>query len=395
MTAPLALVVPHRHTPHQPASTGPLDRRTALRPGDARRPVRIYLSGVKSATHLVYAASYVRHLLASTQGPVTLVDLGVGAFMGRANVTAQDVHDLMPTHPRLTVVAPEDAERWRAEPGERLVYVGVGAPGIKPYLRLRTAHRLRPIHVVVIDEGIGSYGNWRTRRDACVRQGSSGPWSTVRSLAVTASRGALTCERWALYRDDEQGWNIDERVAAELRRPVTDVSSPPRTAVFLCQPWVDLGLMEERRYLDHLGDVAGACAAAGLRFRVRPHPTEDAARYRDFEVTSARGPGELDPQVAGAAVVLGTSSTALLNVASLYGTPAIRVAVPELAHLDDRLSPRQRSLLGAYLPAAVPVGFLTNRLSRVVHSTSRIGSGGNATTTTADSHCRGVRSSRG
>ena len=135
-----------------------------------------------------------------------------------------------------------------------------------------------------------------------------------------------------------------------------------RTAVFLCQPWVDLGLMEERRYLDHLGDVAAACASAGLHFRVRPHPAEDRARYRDFEVTTARGPGELDPQVAGAAVVLGTSSTALLNVASLYGTPALRVAMPELAHLDTRLSRRQRSLLDAYLPPPLPMRFLAARL---------------------------------
>ena len=90
-------------------------------------------------------------------------------------------------------------------------------------------------------------------------------------------------------------------------------------------------------------------------------------------MTTARGPGELDPQVAGAAVVLGTSSTALLNVASLYGTPALRVAVPELAHLDDQLSHRQRSLLDAYLPRAVPVCFLAAHLAAVPPRVPRTG----------------------
>ena len=296
------------------------------------------------------------------------MDLGVGRFMGRANVTAQHVRDLMPADRRLTVVAPEGAERWKAGPGERLVYVGVGAPGIKPYLRLRNSHGLRPIHTVVIDEGIGSYGNWRTRRDACKRQGARGPWPTIRSLAVSASRGALTRERWTLYRPTAEGWEIDSRVACEFRRASTVLTSSTDSAVYLCQPWVDLGLMDEERYLAHLRDVAGACGEAGLRFRVRPHPAEDASRYKDFDVTSAPGPGELDPQVAGAAVVLGTSSTALLNVASLFGTPAYRVAVAELAHLDERLSSRQRSLLDAYLPTPAPVGFLTHRLARCVRS---------------------------
>jgi len=375
MTAPLALVVPHRRSPARPAPT--LLRDTTIAPAaghvGSHRPVRVFLSGVKSTTHLVYAASYIRHLLRTSRGPITLVDLGIGRFMGRANVCERDVHDLMPADDRLTVLTARGSERWQAEAGERLVYVGVGAPGIKPYLQLRRTHRLRPIHTVVIDEGIGSYGTWRTRRDACLRQGSSAPWATIRALAVSTSRGVLACERWTLYRDTEPGGQVDPRVAAEFSCFPAPSAPAARTAVFLCQPWVDLGLMEERRYLDHLDEVADACASAGLRLRVRPHPAEDAARYRDFEVTTARGPGEMDPHVAGATVVLGTSSTALLNVASLYGTPALRVAVPELAHLDDQLSHRQRSLLDAYLPPAVPVCFLAGRLAAVPQPTRRTG----------------------
>ena len=72
-------------------------------------------------------------------------------------------------------------------------------------------------------------------------------------------------------------------------------------------------------------------------------------------MTSAPGPGELDPQVAGAAVVLGTSSTALLNVASLFGTPAYRVAVPELSP-PGRAAQLATAVAAGRLPAGAGAG---------------------------------------
>lgn len=71
------------------------------------------------------------------------------------------------------------------------------------------------------------------------------------------------------------------------------------------------------------------------------------------------GPAELDPDVAGATVVIGATSSALLNIKALFGTPAIRVVTPELSHLDAQLSARQRSLLDAFLPPARPVAALS------------------------------------
>jgi hypothetical protein len=333
--------------------------------------MRVFLSGVASVTHLVYAASYLRHLLDTSDGPVTVVNFGLRRFMGRANVGAQDVAALLPDDPRLSLVASESPERWHSRPGERRIYVGIGAPGIKPYLRLRAAAAGRGLRVVVVDEGIGSYGDWRTRRDSWQREGGRGPWPAVRALAVTGARRLLTDERWALYRLDSTsdgfGWRVDERVAAEFRRRLGEFSAgvAPPGVVFLSQPWVELGMLSEQAYLGHLREIAAECEAAGRSFLLRTHPAEDQSRYAGLAVSRQRGPAELDPQVAGAVSVLGTSSTALLNVAALYGTAAVRVAVPELAHLDDELSAGQRSLLDAFLPAAVGVGELSERLSEV------------------------------
>jgi hypothetical protein len=340
-------------------------------PTESGAPVRVFLSGVASVTHLVYAASYLRHLVAGSNAPVTVVNVGLRRFLGRANVDAQDVAALLPDDPRLTVVTLEGPDRWHSRPGERRVYVGVGAPGIKPYLRLRAAGVGRPLRVVVVDEGIGSYGGWRTRRDSWRREGGRGPWPAVRALAVTGARRLLTDERWALYRRDGAGWRVDDRGAAEFRRRLEDFApgvmpGGGAAAVFLSQPWVELGVLGEQAYLGHLREIAAGCRAAGLAFLLRTHPAEDPDRYAGLAVSPRRGPAELDPEVAGAAAVLGTSSTALLNVAALYGTPAVRVAVPGLAHLDDELSAGQRSLLDAFLPAATGIGELSDRLNGVL-----------------------------
>jgi hypothetical protein len=325
--------------------------------------VRVFLSGVQSVAHLLYASSYLGRLIEDSGASATLVDLGVGQFLGRANVSAQDLREMLGKDPRLTVVGPGAADLWRSEPGERCIYIGVGAPGIKPYLRLRRAQPLRKLHVVVIDEGIGSYGNWRTKRDAMRRQGGSEPWLSIRSLAVTAARVLLTDERWALYRRVGREWSVDDRVAAAFRSQVPLPDSRPRVGVFLSQPWVELGMITEVAYLAHVREMAEACSSAGFTFLVCPHPAEPLRRYADFSLTLHGGPAELDPQVVGAALVIGATSSAMLNVAALYGTPAFRVVPPELSHLDSELSARQRSLFSAFLPVARPVSALSRLLS--------------------------------
>jgi len=82
-------------------------------------------------------------------------------------------------------------------------------------------------------------------------------------------------------------------------------------------------------------------------------------------MTAHRGPAELDPDVVGATLVIGATSTALLNIKALYGTRVIRVVAPELTHLDHELSPGQRSLLDAFLPPARPVTTLLDRLTEL------------------------------
>ena len=95
---------------------------------------------------------------------------------------------------------------------------------------------------------------------------------------------------------------------------------------------------------------------------LRPHPSESPARYRGFALTAGTGPAELDREVTEASVVVGSNSTALLNLAAVHGTRAVRVTAPELAPLEAALTDRQRTLLDTFLPPPVSVDGLPSAL---------------------------------
>ncbi|MFW5474971.1 hypothetical protein ACOCJ5_16805 [Knoellia sp. CPCC 206450] len=313
--------------------------------------VRVTLAGVRSATHLVHAGGWLRHLLAHEDADVVVDYLGSGSFLGRDNVAEEHVREFLPDGPRVRLRPVGAPDHGRPVLGERRVLLSVGAPGIKPFLRLVARERTRP-EVVVIDEGIGTYGDWRTRRDAWRRQGGREPWPTVRAAAVSTAARVLTDRRWALYERTGAAWRVVPEVAAAFTSVELPAEEP--TAVYLTQPWVDMGLLGEDAYRRHLEDVAAACEAAGLAFAVRPHPAEAGGRYAAWRELPRTRPAELDPHVLAGAVVLGTDSTALLNLAAVHGKRALRVSLAELDHLESALGGDQRSLLDAFLPAPVP-----------------------------------------
>jgi hypothetical protein len=184
----------------------------------------------------------------------------------------------------------------------------------------------------------------------------------------------LTSQRWALYEQGPAGdWVVVEAVARPFRVVRRGGVGPgeglPRQAVYLTQPWVELGLLAETAYEAHLRQTARACADQGLALMVRPHPVERTERYAavpGIAVLPGRGPAELDQTVLDAVVALGADSTALLNVAALQGVPAVRLGLPELDVLEQRLAPRQRSLLDAFLPPPCRVADLGAALARAV-----------------------------
>lgn len=312
----------------------------------------------------MYLAAYLRARLEdpATTG-LTVVLLSFGKFLGRRQISERDVQALLPLASHVSVVQMQSREEWRAEPDESLLYLAVGAPGLKVSLRLLFANRRR-IPCVVVDEGLGSYGTLRTRRLAGRREGRGRTRALARALTVSLTTWMFTTERWTMYRESPNGWTVDPRVAAEFRRQVSRAGAAAGglQAVLVGQPWVELGQMTEARLRQVVREVDAACAASGLRLRIRPHPAEDRSRYFGYEVDADGTPIELDPSVVAASLVIGFNSTALLNLAALHQTPVVRLLIPELEPLFDAMSRRQRSLLDAVVPTAVRLDELPAQL---------------------------------
>lgn len=327
----------------------------------AQGAVHVVVTGVKSRTHLVYVASYVRTLLEGAEAvKVSLVE--APAFLSAPTIGVDDARALLPRDPRLTVE--QGMPGWRFDDGARAVYVAVGAPGLKASLALRRADPLRRIECVVTDEGIGTYGSFASRREAITRQGVSTMRAALRAGLVQTSARLLTTRRWAAYErldgsaDASHGWRVNPHVAEEFTRDL-DGAEPgtSRDAVILTQPFVDLGLIDESAYVDYVTTLARAAANAGLRPVVRPHPAERHGRYDALTVTAdgswlagtGTGPAELDRAVVSAAVVLGGPSTAMVNLAAMTGMPVVWASEPSLAYLDHEVSHDQRAIFETFL----------------------------------------------
>lgn len=327
---------------------------------------RVVLTGVRSVTHLVYATSWLRHHVEQADGVVEVVVLDVGAGFGHARVGESEVRAYLPADPRLRVETVVREDHWRAPREVDLTLLSIGLPGTRAWTRLVLAGRGRRPRVVVVDEGIGSFGNLRSRRDAYLRQGGGALQTLVRAGVVSAAGTVLTDVHWSLYEPRGARWFVRDDVADEFRRRLSGSAPSTARAVYLTQPWPDIGVMSEASYLAHLEAVREQCAAAGIGLVLRPHPSEDLARYGGFDVLPGDAPAELAREVVGSRMVIGSNSTALLNLSAVHGTPALRVTAPELAPLEAALTQRQRRLLDSFLPGTVPVEALSEKVGTLL-----------------------------
>lgn len=327
------------------------------------RPQWVFWGGLTSLTHVAYGAAWLRELRARTTGGITVALAKTHTFLGSSRLTHDDVAGQLAGIDGLRVVpAPPDL---RIPRGYDATYLSVGAPGMRDWVRLHRANPLSRIPVVVTDEGLSSYGTWRTRRDAWLREGGTEPRTTVRALAFAGARRALTSTPWLLHRRSADGWTVHEPIAAEFRRRATR-HAPSGLAVFCSQPWVELGLVTASQYTAFVLNVARQAERAGLSFAVRPHPVEDASRYApQVRVVAGENPAEFDPLCVDAAVLLGASSTALINLAAVHSVPTVRVNHPAVAELDHGLSRDQESLIATYLGSPVEPDALTGALGRL------------------------------
>ncbi len=313
---------------------------------------KVTLSGLRNQSHVVYAASWLRHAV-TQNGPLALVVVDGGE--GRRPQSIDRLHSISTD---IEIVGEHSEESGDHD------YVSIGTPGIKPWLRLRRAHPHDRIRTVTIDEGLGSFATWKQRRRAILREGGSEPAATVRAISRDIAARRMPAEQWRLFIDGTEGWAISEAIAAEYRREAPRTTVTP-DVVYLSQPWVELGSVAEEPYVAHITAVADQVRSLGWRFRVRPHPTEEHERYAPFDLIASRGPAELDPEVLAATALVGESTTALLNLSAIHGMPAVQIRGPVPQFTQEWLSDAQRSLFMQFLGGPVETEQLAERLASV------------------------------
>ncbi|MBB2985446.1 polysialyltransferase family glycosyltransferase [Terracoccus luteus] len=326
------------------------------------RYVDVVLTGVQSLTHLVYASSYLRRRLKKDKDIEGIRLLVLPTDELRASFGDNEIRGLLPRDERLSVVMADPTSSWWRTVGPDCVLLSIGAPGTRALSRLLQSRWGRKPLVVVVDEGLGSYGNLRSRRAAYLRKGGAEPRATVRAAAVAAANAVVPDVRWSLYERRRKGWVVHEKVAAEFRRHLDDQRLERPTVVYLTQPWVELGAMTPDEHARHVYDLRTACEDAGYALGIRPHPRDDPARYGDAWIMTKRSAAEFDRRIARADLLIGANSTAMLNIRAIHGTRVLRVTTPGLTRLDATLSARQHSLLDALLPPAVTVAEVGSRL---------------------------------
>ncbi|MEO1056161.1 MAG: hypothetical protein AAFY28_04525 [Actinomycetota bacterium] len=311
---------------------------------------KVTLSGLRNQSHVVYAASWLRHA-AAQHGPLALVVVD-----GGEGKRPQSIDRLRLISPEIEIVTSHSADRGDHD------YVSIGTPGIKPWLRLRRAYPRDRFRTVTIDEGLGSFATWRQRRRAILREGGSEPAATVRAISRDIAARRMPAEQWRLFIHNADGWSISDAIAAEYRREGPRTTAT-RDVVYLSQPWVELGSVPEEPYVAHITAVAEQVRSLGWRFRVRPHPTEQHDRYAPFDLIASRGPAELDPDVLAATALVGESTTALLNLSAIHGMPAVQIRGPVPQFTQEWLSDAQRSLFRQFLGGPVETEHVAARLA--------------------------------
>lgn len=307
----------------------------------------IEIHGARSESHLLYAVSYA-HAMSVFYHDVLLCD-----------VDAQ-IESRAPAAPWLQRLGPGIQVVDRLPPSvDRVDRAYIGSPSIR---RVFDSDRPRPpARSVVLDEGLGSYGSIRSRVGALRREGSEMSNALARAILRTLAINVTPRWRWQTYKLTGEGWVINEAVAQAFRTAAEPAKLSDRV-ILLTQPWVELGLANETHIRAKVSRIAHATEAAGLELVVCSHPHERVRCYDGIATVNGVGPSELQASVIGARLVIGDTSTALLNLAAIFGVASIRVsglakAVP--------LSAAQQGLLDHFVGPPVPISTLAHEISRL------------------------------
>lgn len=114
---------------------------------------------------------------------------------------------------------------------------------------------------------------------------------------------------------------------------------PENTALFLSQPYVEVGVMPRESYLVVLDSVREHFSGLGHNLLIKPHPAEDIYKLRNYQLCHFEGPVEalFGAHQKNLVTVAGINSTALVLAKSLFGLKAYRIehSLLDAVHINE------------------------------------------------------------
>ncbi|MFP2200565.1 polysialyltransferase family glycosyltransferase [Enterobacter ludwigii] len=317
----------------------------------------IFISGVLNESHLVYVSSYIHKLKTEHAEHFKLCYENNKRFLSSSKIDPAVIEKWLGK-----VEFVEQGEIVRAGSYKKIIHIFIGSVGIKPAILMRLHNITSSISNVVIDEGIGSVNSVDAMAKVYMRERSP---NLIKAylyafIYTFVKRGFLANKIWKLFYGQEPNKDIIDFIK--------DHCEPKEMAtngyfLLLTQPWVKLGVLNNKEYEDFLKQQINFLNALGAKVIVKAHPSEDLHFYKNIGVklVDTLTPVELCFDYRNCRAVLGFNSTSLILLNIIYQVPTFRLKFDKL---DTKVScsALQESLFDKYSSPRMSLAEIINVL---------------------------------
>ncbi len=329
----------------------------------------IYISGVCSITHLLYVSSYIFYSYKNKNDYVILVEKYNG-FLNRKDIPDEETEKWLGK--AYFVSKKLDIKEFYRIPGvskkSEVEHIYIGSVGIKPFIVTKFKLFRHDIKNTVIDEGL-SFGSGFISKISSLRRERS--INLVHALMVsfievTFKRKLLVDKKWQLY----SNYKINPVMAEFIKAKNVPFKYGDEYILFLSQPWVELGVMKESKYLELLRNIKMTLESHCLKLLIKPHPSELLNRYTDncYDIYKDDSPIELSFDSINCIGLVGFNSTGLINISALYSVPIFRLHTEEMSSLN--LSLKQEHILNEFSGPSRNINELACWVKRIRNGTN-------------------------
>ena len=221
------------------------------------------------------------------------------------------------------------------------VLVNPEGPNLK-FLSSLTSMEDQPEAFFSIEDGVGTYGSVGHRIRAKARESHSpavkflaGEILKTTILKLVTLRSGGRCQTLMTGKTDGPRITITPYVRSGFSCGLFNdigISLSKPTALYISQPCVELGLLDENQYREILSRIREVFAKQGIDFLIKPHPSESTSKFSEFTICTNNCPAEalLSAHQDYLTCVVGTTSTSLIVAKRLFGIRAYAVHHPLL-----------------------------------------------------------------